>query len=77
MNDYSSMGRILILLGVILTFLGGVIYFAGDLLHWVGRLPGDIRIEGDSFKFYFPLTTMIIISLVLNLILRLIRFFLN
>ena len=36
----------------------------------LGRLPGDIRIERDGFAFYFPITTMILISVVVSLILR-------
>jgi hypothetical protein len=50
-----------------------ILYFAGGRLTWLGRLPGDIRIERENFKLYFPLTTMIILSLLLTLILWIIR----
>jgi len=64
-------GKILIILGIILLIAGIIAYFAGDKLAWLGRLPGDIRIEKENFKFYFPITTMIIISIILTLIIRL------
>lgn len=44
-------------------------------MGWLGRLPGDIRIEREHFRFYFPITTMILLSLLLNLILRVIQRF--
>ena len=64
-------GKILIILGIVLVIAGIIIYFAGDKLSWLGRLPGDIRIEKENFKFYFPITTMIIISIILTLIIKL------
>jgi hypothetical protein len=63
----------LITIGVILVIAGLILYFAGGRLTWLGRLPGDIRIERENFKLYFPLTTMIILSLLLTLILWIIR----
>ena len=52
-----------------LIFLCGVLwYFFGDKLHWIGRLPGDIRVEKENFKFYFPLTTMILFSVLLTIL---------
>lgn len=66
-------GKILIIIGVILVITGLVVYFAGDKLGWIGHLPGDIRIERENFKFYFPITMMIIISVLLILILWLIK----
>ncbi len=42
-------------------------------LPWVGRLPGDIRVEGEHFRFYFPLTTCLLLSLILTAILWLVR----
>ena len=52
------------------------IYFFHDKMHWIGRLPGDIRIERENFKFYFPITTMILLSLLLTLIVNIVRRFL-
>jgi hypothetical protein len=68
-------GKYLIAAGFIILLAGIVIYFFHDKLHWIGRLPGDIRIEKENFRFYFPITTMIIFSLLLTLILRIIRRF--
>jgi len=66
-------GKFLIIAGIILVIAGLIIYFAGNKLNWIGHLPGDIRIEKENVRFYFPVTTMILVSLVLSLILYLIR----
>ena len=66
-------GKYIIIIGVIVIVVGVLYYLAGDKLHWLGRLPGDIRIERDNFKFYFPITTMILISLILTLIINIIK----
>jgi len=68
-------GKWIIGIGVIIILIGIVIYFFHDKLNWIGRLPGDIRIERENFRFYFPITTMILLSLVGTLILWLIRKF--
>jgi cytochrome b subunit of formate dehydrogenase len=68
-----SLGKILIVAGVILVIAGIVIYFSGDKLGWIGHLPGDIRIEKENVRFYFPITTMIILSIVLSIIIWLAR----
>jgi len=71
----SETGKWIIGIGVIIILIGIVIYFFHDKLNWIGRLPGDIRIERENFRFYFPITTMILLSLVGTLILWLIRKF--
>lgn len=72
----TDTGKWIILTGLGIVAIGVVVYFFHDKLYWLGRLPGDIRIEKENFRFYFPLTTMIIVSLVLTLLFRLIyRFF--
>lgn len=73
----EQLGKILIFCGIILVIAGLIIYFAGDKLSWLGHLPGDIRIVKENVRFYFPITTMIIISVVLSLILYIIRKFLQ
>jgi hypothetical protein len=70
-------GKYIIVAGLIIVLIGTIIYFFGDKLSWIGRLPGDIRIEKEYFKIYFPITTMLIISLLLNLIIWLFKKFLN
>jgi hypothetical protein len=72
----SQWGKYIILLGGLIIVVGVIVYFLGDKLHWMGRLPGDIRVERDNFRFYFPITTMILASLLLTLILNLIKRFL-
>jgi uncharacterized protein HemY len=67
------LGKILIISGIILLAAGLIVYFAGNKLGWIGHLPGDIRIEKENVRFYFPITTMIVFSLVLTLVLWLLR----
>lgn len=73
----QNTGKYIIIAGLILLVLGTVVYFLGDKLHWLGRLPGDIRVERENFKFFFPITTMILLSGLLNLIIFLARKILN
>lgn len=72
MNQY---GKYIIVAGAVLLVVGVIIYFSGNKLNWLGKLPGDIRIEKENFKFYFPLATMLVLSLVLNLVIWLVRKF--
>lgn len=65
------MQRLLIILGLILLAIGLLWPWLGRL--GLGRLPGDIRIERDGFGFYFPLTTGLIVSIVVSLILWFLR----
>jgi hypothetical protein len=69
----AQLGKILITAGLILVIAGLIAYFAGDKLGWIGHLPGDIRVEKENVKFYFPITTMILLSIVLSIIIWLIR----
>ncbi|RMF31561.1 MAG: DUF2905 domain-containing protein [Bacteroidetes bacterium] len=71
----TTLGKLLMGLGLFLLLAGALLYFFSGKLDWLGRLPGDIRIERENFRFYFPLTTMLLLSLVLSLLLHLIRRF--
>jgi hypothetical protein len=71
----SETGKWIIGIGVIIIIVGVIIYFFHDKLNWIGRLPGDIRIEKENFRFYFPIVTMILLSLFGTFILWLIRKF--
>lgn len=64
-------GKILIWLGLGLVVLGLVLSYAPGLLGWFGHLPGDIRIERENGSFYFPITSMIVISIVATVIFNL------
>jgi hypothetical protein len=68
-------GKWIIGIGAIIIVIGIIIYFFHDKLNWIGRLPGDIRIEKENFRFYFPIVTMILFSLLGTLIVWLIRKF--
>ena len=71
----QNTGKYILLIGAFIVLVGLVVYFFGDKLHWMGRLPGDIRVERPNVRFYFPLTTMILLSLLLTLIINLIKRF--
>jgi len=66
-------GKYIIFTGIAIIVIGVIIYFFHNKLHWIGRLPGDIRIEKENFSFYFPVTTMILLSLLLTLIVSIVR----
>jgi hypothetical protein len=69
-----DLGRMLVLLGVVLVVVGGMLWLGGAVggkVPFLGRLPGDFHVERGSWSFYFPLTTSIVLSLVLTLILAL------
>jgi len=53
----SQTGKYIMIIGGAILVIGAVIYFFGGSLKWIGRLPGDIRIEKEKFRFYFPITT--------------------
>ena len=69
----EPLGKILIGLGIILVIAGVIIYFAGNKFSWIGNLPGDIKIVKENVRVYFPVTTMILLSVFISLILYLIR----
>ena len=64
-----ELGRILLIVGVVLVVFGGLAVLGVRLPF--GRLPGDIAIEGERGGFFFPITTMIIISVVLTVLFNL------
>jgi hypothetical protein len=66
----ENIGRYLILGGLILVTVGGLLFVGGKLGLPLGRLPGDIRIERDGGGFYFPITTSLLISLLLTALLN-------
>ena len=71
----SQTGKWIIIAGILIIVIGIIIYFFHDKLNWLGKLPGDIRIEKESFRFYFPITTMIIISVLLTLLINVLKKF--
>ncbi|WKZ42963.1 MAG: DUF2905 domain-containing protein [Anaerolineales bacterium] len=73
----ESIARYLMLGGVVLFLIGGGVYLAAKFGLPLGRLPGDIRIEGENGSFYFPLATSILVSVVLTIVLNLISRFIQ
>jgi len=72
----SEIGKSLIFLGIVIIIIGIVLLFGDRLPFNLGRLPGDISIKKENFSFYFPITTSIIISIVLSILFYLFgRFF--
>jgi hypothetical protein len=72
MNEHASHGWVLLALGLVIAAVG-LVWVLSPSLPWLGRLPGDIRIEGEHFRFYFPLVTCLLLSLALSLVLWAIR----
>ncbi len=69
----GSIGNWLILIGIVLVAAGLVA--KSGVFGWFGQLPGDFHVKRDGFQFYFPLASMIVISVVLSLILAVVRRF--
>ena len=70
----AELGKLLIGFGVVLIIIGGILVLSGsvgDRVPFLGRLPGDIHIQRGNWSFYFPLTTSILLSVILTLILTL------
>ena len=68
----ENIARYLMIGGIILFLIGGGIYLAVKFGLPLGRLPGDIRIEGEHGSFYFPIVTSILVSVVLTIVLNII-----
>ncbi len=68
-------GKYILIVGIVIVAAGILVYFFHDYLKWIGRLPGDIRIERDNFRFYFPIVTMILLSLVVTLLIHIFKRF--
>ena len=64
MND---LGKSIIAIGIVLVIVGVIITVAGKM-PGVGKLPGDIFIKKENFSFYFPLTTCILLSIILSVV---------
>ncbi|MAT84869.1 MAG: hypothetical protein CMQ43_00505 [Gammaproteobacteria bacterium] len=69
----SDLGKWIMLAGAVLVVIGLLVQTGA--LSWFGRLPGDIRIERPNASFYFPITSMILLSVALSLIAHLVRRF--
>lgn len=72
MTPLSSLGKVLIIIGLIIAAVGILLVLAPKV-PWLGKLPGDILIKKENFRFNFPVTTCIVISILLTLIFYLFR----
>jgi hypothetical protein len=63
-----DLGKLLIGLGLVLVVVGGVVMLLGRANVPLGRLPGDIVYRGKNTTFYFPLTTSVVVSVVLTVL---------
>ncbi|MFH1676802.1 MAG: DUF2905 domain-containing protein [bacterium] len=70
-------GKIIIVAGIIAIVVGAIVWlgWGGKVFGWMGRLPGDIRIENENMRFYFPIVTSILISILLTVLSRLFFWF--
>jgi hypothetical protein len=67
------MAKWMIIAGALLVVIGLILHYAPSWLNWFGRLPGDIRIESERGGFFFPITSMIVVSVVLSVLFTLFR----
>ncbi|MHA6247540.1 DUF2905 domain-containing protein [Pontibacter sp. CAU 1760] len=70
-----AFGKTIVLLGIVLVVVGLVVWLAGDKFSWFGNLPGDIRVEKKNMRFYAPITSMILLSILFSLVMWLVRKF--
>ena len=63
----TDMGKTLIFFGAVLILIGILFILAGKI-HWIGRLPGDVFIQKKTITLFFPITTSILISIILSVI---------
>jgi len=65
--------KLIIYIGLFIVAIGTILYFFPNAFKWFGNLPGDFKSKGDNVSFYFPLTSMILISIILNVLIKLVR----
>ncbi len=68
-----TMGKWLMIIGVIVLLVGAALQFAPWLVNWFGRLPGDLRLGSGSTRIFIPITSMLVLSIVLTIIVNLFR----
>jgi hypothetical protein len=71
----APLGRTLVVIGLLIVLLGLFVWSGSSipLLNRLGRLPGDIYIRRDNFAFYLPITSCIVLSIVISLLIGLLR----
>jgi len=64
----GSISKLLISIGVLFIIMGLLTWLFGGLFSWFGKLPGDIRIQGENYFIYAPISSMLLISIILNVL---------
>ncbi len=72
----TGLGKILLIAGGVIVVVGLLLVFSQHI-PFLGKLPGDIFIKKDNFSFYFPIVTMLIVSIALTIIINVILYFWN
>ena len=67
------MGKGIIIAGIALVVIGALVHYAPWAFSWFGKLPGDIRIEGEKGNVFIPLTSTILLSILLSIIVNVLR----
>ena len=67
------MGKGIIVAGIALVIIGALVHYAPWAFNWFGKLPGDIRIQGEKGNVFIPLTSTILLSILLTIIVNLLR----
>ena len=67
------MGKGIMIAGIALVIIGALVHYAPWAFNWFGKLPGDIRIEGEKGNVFIPLTSTILLSILLSIIVSLLR----
>ena len=71
------MSKMFIYLGFFLIFTGIIFHYFGEHLKWFGNLPGDFKINQKNFKIFIPLTSMLLVSILINVIIVFFKKFLK
>ncbi len=66
-----ALGKLLLIISALLGLIGLILMYAPWLINWFGKLPGDIRIENKNSFFFFPITSMIIVSVIITIVINL------
>jgi hypothetical protein len=69
----EHIGKSILIIGLVLVAVGGIIWLFGNKLTWFGNLPGDIKVEKENVKFYAPIVSMLLVSVVISFVIWIAR----
>ncbi|QCR23134.1 DUF2905 domain-containing protein [Pontibacter sp. SGAir0037] len=69
----QPIGKLIVMVGAVIIVVGLVVWLAGDKFSWFGNLPGDIRVERKNFRFFAPITSMLLLSILLSFLMWVFR----